>query len=282
MIAPAEDTDRPRGLLSRADREFLLASDEERSENYTRQGASTRERAIKERVQNGLRDFQLLAKHLPAEQRDEIFEVEWGSREHGELEQDVVDAIQFIYAGMGGQTWFGRVLKTGVRNGENELGYVRNALDVSIDFEVEYPTLQNRGETVAHVENEEWDELSPADLLAFIRLAKKEGGLDLAPVEEELGMREWSATYIIGKKRRRIPNGKWTPSMDPAVFDQWRFSELSGDDAERKLKALFGEGVGSGSFAVFDGEKVFDPPTPGTDEDAEVLYYVDEQEYIDA
>lgn len=74
MVAPSEDHDRPRGILSPADREYLVASDGEREENYSRSARTQRERAIRERAANAFMDFSLLSAHLDASDRAQIFE----------------------------------------------------------------------------------------------------------------------------------------------------------------------------------------------------------------
>lgn len=62
------EADRPRGILTESDREYLLA----RGEAYSRQAAHARKRAISKRFVHGILDLALLA-DLPADERQELF-----------------------------------------------------------------------------------------------------------------------------------------------------------------------------------------------------------------
>lgn len=70
---PAWGADRPRGILSQADREFLLASDDEREENYSRQAKGNRERAIRERLENAILDFSMIFSRLDDRNLEFVF-----------------------------------------------------------------------------------------------------------------------------------------------------------------------------------------------------------------
>lgn len=95
------DGDRGRGMLTPSDRAYLRASEEERQDNYSRQARHERRRAIQERVENGLLDFQVLLEHLDAEERAKIFSVNECMTEERPLPVDVVDnALAFLFLGL--------------------------------------------------------------------------------------------------------------------------------------------------------------------------------------
>lgn len=69
--------DRPRGILSQADREYLRNPDE-----YSKQAGYERRRAIIERVQEALHDMPLLVSELDEDSRAEAFEDEADGTPH--------------------------------------------------------------------------------------------------------------------------------------------------------------------------------------------------------
>lgn len=84
MVSTSTGAERPRGILTPADREFLMASADERNERYTRQARSKRIRAIHERVYNAVLDVSLLVELWPADQRTEVIDElldQWRGRE---------------------------------------------------------------------------------------------------------------------------------------------------------------------------------------------------------
>ncbi len=62
-----DDAERPRGILTESDREYLLT----RGEGYSRQAGHARQQAIQERFTSAVLDLALLA-DLPAEERREL------------------------------------------------------------------------------------------------------------------------------------------------------------------------------------------------------------------
>lgn len=65
-----------RGILTEKTREFLQADEDERQEDYTRQERYRSKDLIRQRVQNAMNDILLLARELPQEEFQEIFDVE--------------------------------------------------------------------------------------------------------------------------------------------------------------------------------------------------------------
>jgi len=87
--------DRPRGILSPTDREYLCGLKE-----YAQpQTDANRRQAIRERVGNGLKDFLLLGQLLEPTEREKVFE-ELGPEER----DDVLSAmLAFAYLGLDGE-----------------------------------------------------------------------------------------------------------------------------------------------------------------------------------
>lgn len=67
------ETDRDRGILTDVDRTFLLLTEEERQEEYTRQGRSYRMRTIATRLQDSVLDFPLIVDRIDTEVFDSTF-----------------------------------------------------------------------------------------------------------------------------------------------------------------------------------------------------------------
>lgn len=65
--------DRPRGILSKADRKYLVRPPRARDEAYSRQGRNSRRSAIAERLENSLLDMYLLYDRLSDDDLREIF-----------------------------------------------------------------------------------------------------------------------------------------------------------------------------------------------------------------
>lgn len=77
------DPERPRGILSEVDRQWLVADQVERKEQFSRQAHYKRRQAIRERLRNGLLDLVLLADELDEDGVKYFLGEEWLS-EHPE------------------------------------------------------------------------------------------------------------------------------------------------------------------------------------------------------
>lgn len=97
---PVWGADRPRGILSSADREFLSLSPEEREQQYSRAAKGQRERAVRERTVNGILDFCLLFRKLTERDRGLIFNPHEIDNET-ELRHGMRDALALFYL----ETW---------------------------------------------------------------------------------------------------------------------------------------------------------------------------------
>ena len=66
-------SERGRGIVTPADRDYLRLSEEEREEKYSQSARIQRRNAIADRVENALLDFPLLAKRLDDKTVDDVF-----------------------------------------------------------------------------------------------------------------------------------------------------------------------------------------------------------------
>lgn len=104
------DADRPRGVLTPADRRFLrgdvtLGSEQSRYDAHYR---------IRNRVRNAVLDHSLLFEHLPERDRQQVFDPE-----DDRLAEAVVDAVAFCYLGAASlDASPERLVAEGVRRGE--------------------------------------------------------------------------------------------------------------------------------------------------------------------
>ena len=125
--------DRPRGILSGTDREYLCGLKE-----YAQpQTDANRRQDIRERVINGLEDFALLTLFLEREEREKVFE------ELGEEGTEEVITSMVAFANLGldqDRPRFEECLERGIMSGANHDKLLRSAgratnIDVSIDVE---------------------------------------------------------------------------------------------------------------------------------------------------
>jgi len=104
------DPDRPRGLLTPADRRFLqgdvtLGSEQSRYDAHYR---------IRNRLRNGLLDCPVVLRHLEASDRQQVFDPD-----DDRIEPAVVDAIAALYLGAGSlEADPRRLVEAGVRRAE--------------------------------------------------------------------------------------------------------------------------------------------------------------------
>lgn len=173
-IAPE---DRGRGILSKADREYLCGQ----KEYAHAQSESNRKQDIRERVQNGLKDFTLLWLLLDPGERATIFD-EMGNEE---VDQCIDSMITFAYLGLDQDLQqLTERIEHGVLLGANFdtagrwAGKATN-VDVSIDVDYQpdvdalYDQLQ-AGKT---------DQLTPAEIGVLVRSGKLKPE-DLTELEE--------------------------------------------------------------------------------------------------
>lgn len=124
----ANDIDRPRGILSAADREFLLDSAQDKTNQTAR---NTRSR-IRERTVNGIIDFSLLFGNLEERDFDQVFSAD-DPELNAALQSALVDAIAFLYRGRKASDGsVDTALETAIRQAEEKDNQLA---DVSISIE---------------------------------------------------------------------------------------------------------------------------------------------------
>lgn len=170
--------DRPRGILSPTDREYLCGHKE-----YAQpQTDANRRQAIRERVVNGLKDFVLLSLLLEPGEREKVF---------AELGREATDdalasMVAFAYLGIGGdRPRFESCLEYGILQGANIGQFpesVGRATDADVSISVEYdPNIET-----LYQRFEDGEELTDAEIGALVR-AGRIGGDDLDELAESSG-----------------------------------------------------------------------------------------------
>jgi hypothetical protein len=164
-----DDSDeRPRGILSPADRRFLRGEADLRSEQSV---YDTRYR-IRQRVRDALLDFPLLFAHLDDRDREQVFDGD------ERLADAVVDAVAVLYLAAGDCDSSTEGLFTeGIRRAERE----RTGGQPTVTLDVETTDRERLERIVETVESGRPHELSDAELRAFAQLCG--GDCDRAPRE---------------------------------------------------------------------------------------------------
>ncbi|WP_435349077.1 hypothetical protein [Haloarchaeobius sp. HRN-SO-5] len=124
------DPDRPRGLLSRADREYLLGMREMDHEQSKRNA----EARIRNRVTEGITDFYLLIRNLERKDRRQIFEK---GMDDPTFRYGLIGMTTFTYMGMKETGMdFAHVLEPGVTRAEE--AYAAEGFDSTVDVDVTF------------------------------------------------------------------------------------------------------------------------------------------------
>ncbi|QZP38253.1 hypothetical protein [Halobaculum magnesiiphilum] len=170
--------DRPRGILSPTDREYLCGHKE-----YAQpQTDANRRQAIRERIVNGLKDFALLSVLLEPGERDKVF-AELGQEETDEA---LASMVAFAYLGVEGdrhrlETCLEHGILQGATVGQfSESGGRATDADVSISVEYD-PNIE-----ALYQRFEDDGELTDAEIGALVR-AGRIGGDDLEELAESSG-----------------------------------------------------------------------------------------------
>lgn len=127
------DTDRDRGVLTTADREYLLG-ERTMSHDQSRRNAEAR---IRRRIEQGILDFDLLVHYLDGTDRRQVFA---DVADDEALIDGLTAMISFAYIGLKEQgVDFERVLEPAVRGAETAyaVDQLSANVDVTVSFEVE-------------------------------------------------------------------------------------------------------------------------------------------------
>lgn len=169
------DDDRPRGVLSPADRAYLLGT-REMSHEQSKRNAAAR---IRKRVRQAVLDFGLLVHALPEKDRTQVF----AGVEDDAFVDGLAAMLSFVYLGLREQgVPFERVLVPAVEKAEET--YAATTLGTSVEADVTFDVARDVGPGVADVAAsvERGDPVTPRELFSLV----VRGGDDLAGVESVL------------------------------------------------------------------------------------------------
>ncbi|WP_255168376.1 hypothetical protein [Natrononativus amylolyticus] len=160
----AADSDRPRGILTPSDRDFLLG----RKTDYTEHSKKQKRNRIRRRVRNAILDFSLLFEYLEERDRKTVFDPDTEDRDA--YTQGITDMLAFLHLGtMGYHTPFKDMLSEGVGKAEQRLAG-SNYRMVTVEFNVEPVGQIDVDAVIEKLENEEFAQLTDEELRAYVRL----------------------------------------------------------------------------------------------------------------
>ncbi|RKD98354.1 hypothetical protein [Halopiger aswanensis] len=157
------DIDRDRGVLSPADRAYLLG-EREMSHDQSKRNAEAR---IRNRIRAGVLDFDLFLHTLPEKDRRQVFEgVATGEDE--ELRAGLRSMLAFAYLGLEERgVDFAAVLEPAVRSCEEYLAATDDeAVSVDVTFDVETTVESSLSDVVARLEAGE--PVTPRELFTLV------------------------------------------------------------------------------------------------------------------
>jgi len=137
------DPDRPRGVLSKADRRYLLGLTEMEHEQ-SRRNAEAR---IRERIANGIEDFYLVARRLKQKDRRQVFDKHL---DETAFRYGLVGMLTFAYMGTkeSGMN-FEHLVEPAIRRAEEV--YVAERLNSTVDVDVTFDVSVEAGTTLETV-----------------------------------------------------------------------------------------------------------------------------------
>ena len=163
-LQTAADSDRPRGILTPSDRDFLLG----RKTDYTDHSKKQKRNRIRRRVRNAVLDFSILFEYMEERDRNTVFDPDDEDRDA--YTQGITDTLAFLHLGtMGYYTPFKDMLSEGVGKAEQRLAG-SNYRMVNVEFNVDPVGQIDVDEVVEKLENEEFAQLTDEELRAFVRL----------------------------------------------------------------------------------------------------------------
>ncbi|RZV11361.1 hypothetical protein BDK88_0238 [Natrinema hispanicum] len=179
-LQAAADSDRPRGILTPSDRDFLLG----RKTDYTDHSKKQKRNRIRRRVRNAILDFSILFEYMEERDRETVFDPDDEDRDA--YTQGITDMLAFLHLGtMGYHTPFKDMLSEGVGKAEQQLAG-SNYRMVNVEFNVEPVGQIDVDEVVDKLEHEEFAQLSDEELRAFVRLLTMSDAFSPADTREEI------------------------------------------------------------------------------------------------
>ncbi|NHN47087.1 hypothetical protein G9464_05675 [Halostella sp. JP-L12] len=156
------DTDRERGLLTEADREFLLGEVEMEHEQSKRNAAAR----IRRRIENGILDFDLLVHYLDGRDRRQVFDA---VAEDEAFLDGLAAMVSFAYIGLKEQgVDFERVLEPAVRGAETAYAVEQLSSNVEVDVTFEVETDVNSSLSGIEERIADGTPVSPGELFSLV------------------------------------------------------------------------------------------------------------------
>ncbi|MFC4438947.1 MULTISPECIES: hypothetical protein [Natrialbaceae] len=179
-LQTAADSDRPRGILTPSDRDFLLG----RKTDYTDHSKKQKRNRIRRRVRNAILDFSILFEYMEERDRNTVFDPDDEDRD--DYTQGITDTLAFLHLGtMGYYTPFKDMLSEGVGKAEQRLAG-SNYRMVNVEFNVDPVGQIDVDEVVEKLENEEFAQLTDEELRAFVRLLTMSDDFSPEATREEI------------------------------------------------------------------------------------------------
>jgi hypothetical protein len=126
--------DRPRGILSKTDREYLVG----KREYEHKQSELNRKQEIRKRVKNGLKDFELLDNYHSIDQREQVLD----NTDESKLDHYVISLISYLCKSSGCDIeWLEENIQAGMYKGITTFsgGSLRGDIEsVSVDIDIQY------------------------------------------------------------------------------------------------------------------------------------------------
>lgn len=181
-LETAADAERPRGILTPSDRDFLLG----RKTDYTEHSKKQKRNRIRRRVRNAILDFSLLYECLEDRDRQTVFDPDDEDREA--YTRGITDMLAFLHLGtMGYVTPFKDMLSEGVAKSEQRLAGSDYRM-VNVEFNVDPVGQIDVDEVIAKIEADEFEQITDEELRAFVRLLSMSD--EFAPDEVREGINE--------------------------------------------------------------------------------------------
>jgi len=191
------EDDRGRGILSNADREWLKKQTDGSTPGSSRQADSKRRHAIRNRIPNAIRDFELLAEELPQSLHQDVLEEI--QNDSGSLTENFSHAFSFFYILLNEQQYMADAIAENDVYGAQHLLTFRDALRSGISSaKQQTPQFSSPPETILLDSNTSLGEVPPTETF------EKN---DILPKYEE-----FSYFRNIETGRQLIESGKFSPN----------------------------------------------------------------------
>jgi len=198
------EDDRPRGVLSPADRAYLLGT-REMSHEQSKRNAEAR---IRERVREAVLDFGLLVHALPEKDRKQVF----AGVEDDAFVDGLAAMLSFVYLGLREQgVPFEQVLAPAVVKAEE--AYAATTLGSSVEADVVFEVTRDVGRGVSDVAArvDRGEPVTPRELFSLVvrgagRLDDHESVLVQVTADDDAGFVERLAGYLDADVEQRPLN----------------------------------------------------------------------------